>query len=287
MPSGAIKQQDGVRALCHVARDFIEMKLHGGGVGEGQAELLQQRSDMAFMIVDAEALVDDALKIDAPPAHDAVDLSVGASFDDRREFGFPQGRRRRQTLRRFDLSLSTASLFIHWSGVLSALSYPVAAWLSRRIGLVNTMVFTHIPASLCLIAAAFAPWLSIALGLLLVRATLSQVDAPARSSYVMTVVSEAERPAAASFTSVPRSLAASLSPAFSGALFSLPWAAASLVICGALKIAYDLFLLNQFRNVKPPEDPRHLASATRNERLTVERFQIWSAGAYFGIAQRL
>jgi hypothetical protein len=90
--------------------------------------------------------------------------------------------------------------------------------------------------------------------LLLVRTTLSQMDVPARSSYVMAVVREAERPAAASFTSVPRSLAASLSPAFAGALFSLLWAAAPLVIRGALKIAYDLLLLNQFRNVKPPEE---------------------------------
>ena len=114
---------------------------------------------------------------------------------------------------RFDLSLSAASLFFFWSGVLSAFSFPVAAWLSRRIGLINTMVFTHIPSSLCLILAAFAPNLSLALALLLVRAALSQMDVPTRSSYVMAVVTAAERPAAASFTSVPRSLAAAASPA--------------------------------------------------------------------------
>ena len=106
---------------------------------------------------------------------------------------------------RFDLSLSAASLFFFWSGVLSAFSFPVAAWLSRRIGLINTMVFTHIPSSICLILAAFAPSLTLALALLLVRAALSQMDVPTRSSYVMAVVTEAERPAAASFTSVPRS----------------------------------------------------------------------------------
>lgn len=155
---------------------------------------------------------------------------------------------------RFDLSLATASLFFFWSGVLAAFSFPVAAWISRRIGLINTMVFTHIPASLCLILAAFAPSLPLALALLLVRAALSQMDVPTRSSYVMAVVTEAERTAAASFTSVPRSLAASLSPALAGALFSLSWLGTPLIFCGALKIAYDLALLNQFRHVKPPEE---------------------------------
>ena len=121
----------------------------------------------------------------------------------------------------WQLSLSAAGLFFFWSGVLAAFSFPVAASLSSRFGLVNTMVFTHIPSSLCLILAAFAPSLTMALGLLLVRAALSQMDVPTRSSHVMAVVTEAERTAAASFTSVPRSLAASLSPAIAGALFSL------------------------------------------------------------------
>ena len=155
---------------------------------------------------------------------------------------------------RFDLSLSAASLFFFWSGVLAAFSFPVAAWLSRRIGLVNTMVFTHIPSSLCLILAAFAPSLSLTLALLLIRAALSQMDVPTRSSYVMAVVTEAERPAAASFTSVPRSLASAISPALAGALFSAGLQIWPLVICGTLKIAYDLLLLRQFRHVKPPEE---------------------------------
>ena len=155
---------------------------------------------------------------------------------------------------RFDLSLSAASLFFFWSGVLSAFSFPVAAWLSRRIGLVNTMVFTHIPSSLCLILAAFAPTLPWRLALLLVRAALSQMDVPTRSSYVMAVVTEAERPAAASFTSVPRSLASAASPALAGALFAASFQVLPLLICGALKIVYDLLLLMQFRHMKPPEE---------------------------------
>ena len=155
---------------------------------------------------------------------------------------------------RFDLSLSAASVFFFWSGVLSAFSFPVAAWLSRRIGLVNTMVYTHIPSSLCLILAAVAPTLWLALGLLLLRAALSQMDVPTRSSYVMAVVTAAERPAAASFTSVPRSLAAAASPALAGALFAASFQAWPLIICGVLKIVYDLLLLVQFRHVKPPEE---------------------------------
>ncbi len=157
-------------------------------------------------------------------------------------------------LERFDLSLAAAGLFFFWTGVLSAFSFPVAAWLSRRIGLVNTMVYTHIPSSLCLILAAFAPTLPLTLGLLLARAALSQMDVPTRSSYVMAVVTAPERAAAASFTSVPRSLASSLSPALAGALLAGGYRAWPLVICGVLKIVYDLLLLRQFRHVKPPEE---------------------------------
>ncbi|MBL8704469.1 MAG: MFS transporter [Rhodospirillales bacterium] len=157
-------------------------------------------------------------------------------------------------LERFDLSLAAAGLFFFWTGVLSAFSFPVAAWLSRHIGLVNTMVYTHIPSSICLILAAFAPTLPLTLALLLARAALSQMDVPTRSSYVMAVVTAPERAAAASFTSVPRSLASSLSPALAGALLAGGYRAWPLVICGVLKIAYDLLLLRQFRHVKPPEE---------------------------------
>lgn len=155
---------------------------------------------------------------------------------------------------RFDLSLAAAAAFFFWSGVLSAFSFPVAAWLSTRIGLINTMVFTHIPSSIALILAAIAPTLETALVLLLVRSALSQMDVPTRSSYVMAVVTEAERAAAASLTSVPRSLAAAIGPMLAGALFAASFRAWPLVICGGLKIAYDLLLLVQFRHLKPPEE---------------------------------
>ncbi len=155
---------------------------------------------------------------------------------------------------KFGLSLSAAGLFFFWTGVLSAFSFPVAAWLSSRIGLVNTMVFTHIPSSLCLIGAAISPNLEVALALLLLRAALSQWDGPTRSSYVMAGVTPAERPAAASVTTAPRSLAAAVSPAIAGALFAAGYEAWPLVICGVLKILYDLALLWAFKHIKPPEE---------------------------------
>ncbi len=155
---------------------------------------------------------------------------------------------------KFGLSLGAAGLFFFWTGVLSAFSFPVAAWLSGRIGLVNTMVFTHIPSSICLILAALVPNLYVALGLLLVRAALSQMDVPTRSSYVMAVVTPPERAAAATVTSVPRSLAAAVSPAIAGALFATGHEAWPLIICGALKIVYDFALLWAFQHIKPPEE---------------------------------
>ena len=155
---------------------------------------------------------------------------------------------------RFGMSLVGAGLFFFWSGLLAAFSFPVAAWLARRIGLVNTMVYTHIPSSLFLIVAAVAPTLEIALVCLLFRAALSQMDVPTRSSYVMAVVTPPERAAAASVTAVPRSLAAAVSPALAGALYAAGLQAWPLIICGVLKIAYDVALLWAFRHVKPPEE---------------------------------
>ena len=148
---------------------------------------------------------------------------------------------------RFGLSLTAAGAFFFWAGMLTALSQLAAPRVARRIGLLNTMVFTHIPSSLFLILAAFAPDLGLALSFLLLRAALSQMDVPTRSAYVMAVVTPPERAAAASFTAVPRSLAAASSPTLAGLLFAGGWFAAPLVACGVLKIAYDLALWRSFR----------------------------------------
>jgi len=155
---------------------------------------------------------------------------------------------------RFGLSLEAAASIFFWTGVLTAFSYLVAARIADRIGLVRTMVYTHLPSSLCLIAIPFCNDLSWAIGLLLVRSALSQMDVPTRSSYVMAIVTPAERSAAASVTAVPRSLAATASPALAGYLLGFSSFGWPLVIGGALKIVYDLLLLAMFRRVHPPEE---------------------------------
>ena len=155
---------------------------------------------------------------------------------------------------RFDLSVEAAGTIFFWTGILAAASFLAAPAIARRIGLINTMVFTHLPANVFCVLAALMPTLELAILFLLLRAALSSMDVPARSSYVMAVVSPAERPAAAGMTAVPRSLASALSPALSGYLLTLTSFGWPLIICGALKIVYDLSLLRMFRKVKPPEE---------------------------------
>ena len=155
---------------------------------------------------------------------------------------------------RFGLSTGEAGTFFFCAGLLSAGSQLAAPVVARKIGLLNTMVFTHIPANVCLIFAAIAPNVEIALTLLFLRSALSQMDVPTRTAYVMAAVTPPERAAAASFTTVPRSLASILSPSLAGALLASGLLSAPLIACGALKIAYDLALLVSFRRVNVPLD---------------------------------
>lgn len=155
---------------------------------------------------------------------------------------------------RYGLTLAQAGAFFFWTGLLSAASQLAAPVVARRFGLLNTMVFTHIPANICLVLAALVGNLQLALGLLFVRAALSQMDVPTRSAFVMAVVTPAERAAAASFTAVPRSLASACSPTLAGALMAAGLLGAPLVASGALKIAYDLALLFSFRKLNPASE---------------------------------
>ncbi len=155
---------------------------------------------------------------------------------------------------RFQFSIAVAGTIFFWTGVLSAFSYLVAVRIANRIGLVNTMVFTHLPANMLLVAIPFISEPTWAIVLLLARAALSQMDVPTRTSYVMAVVSPGERAAAASITSVPRSLASAVSPLVAGYLLGLSSFGWPLVIAGGLKIVYDLLLLATFRKVRPPEE---------------------------------
>ena len=158
---------------------------------------------------------------------------------------------------RFDLSIAAAGAIFLWTGILSAFSQLAAARLARRFGLVNTMVFTHLPSSIFLILVPLMPSLELALVFLMLRFALSQMDVPARTSYVMAVVTPGERAAAASVTAVSRSLAGAIGPMFAGWLLALSTFGWPLIICGALKIVYDLTLLAMFRHVRPPEESKN------------------------------
>ena len=157
---------------------------------------------------------------------------------------------------RFGLSVATTATLFFWANLLTAASYLVAPVVARRIGLIKTMVFTHLPSNVCLIAMPFASDLRAAVALLLIRSLLSQMDVPTRSSYVMAVVTPPERPAAAAITTVPRSLAAAVSPTIGGYLLTLSVFGWPLLIGGAVKAVYDLALLVMFQHVRPPEE-RH------------------------------
>ena len=156
---------------------------------------------------------------------------------------------------RFGLSLAELGSFFFAAATLSAFAQFLSAWLAARIGLVETMVYTHLPANALLIVAVFMPTAPLALACLLVRGMLSQMDVPARQSYVMAVVPPEERTAAASVTNVPRALASGLSPLLAGLMLERTSFGWPLVAAGSLKIAYDLLLLWQFRSVPPLADP--------------------------------
>jgi MFS family permease len=156
-------------------------------------------------------------------------------------------------LLRFDLPLLTAGSVFFGTRLLSAFSQLVSPWLAARFGLIETMVFTHIPANLFLILAAFMPTAPLAVACLLLRMAFSQMDVPARQSYVMAVVPPEERAAAASVTNVPRSLASGLSPLLAGALLHQSTFGWPLVCGGVCKLTYDVLLLILFRRVRPPD----------------------------------
>jgi len=155
--------------------------------------------------------------------------------------------------RRFDLDADTTATVFFVSGILSAFSQILSPRLAARIGLIRTMVYTHLPANLFLILAAFMPSAPLCIAFLLLRMAVSQMDVPARQAYVMAVVPPEERTAAASVTNVPRSLAAGLAPLLAGALLERSNFGWPLVIGGTLKAVYDVALFFQFKAVRPRE----------------------------------
>jgi MFS family permease len=155
---------------------------------------------------------------------------------------------------KFGADLSSLSYIFAIAGVLTAVSYMASTKIASKIGLVNTMVFTHIPSNVLLIFLAFAPTFSIAISLFFARMSLSQMDVPTRQSYLMGVVDENERIPAAVFTNTSRNISQAISPSFSGIIISTLSLSAPFVVGGILKIVYDVGIFFSFRKIKPPEE---------------------------------
>lgn len=155
---------------------------------------------------------------------------------------------------KFGADLSSLSYIFAIAGVLTAISYMASTKIASKIGLVNTMVFTHIPSNILLIFLAFAPSFSIAISLFFARMSLSQMDVPTRQSYIMGVVGENERITAAVFTNTSRNVSQAISPSLSGIIISTLSLSAPFVVGGVLKIVYDVGIFFSFRKIKPPEE---------------------------------
>lgn len=155
---------------------------------------------------------------------------------------------------RFGLSLSSLGLVFFGTQIVTALSFFLAERIARRIGLLRTMVFSHVPSNVFLIAVAFAPTALSAVVLLLCRQSLSQMDVPTRQSYVMAIVDEADRTPAAGFTSTTRTVTSSIGPSIAGYALENLWLGTPLVAAGSLKLVYDALIYVNFRRVRPPEE---------------------------------
>jgi predicted MFS family arabinose efflux permease len=156
---------------------------------------------------------------------------------------------------RFQTDIKTLGTIFFGTNLLAALSFLAAPMLARRIGLLNTMVFTHLPSNFLLLLVPLMPNVELAVGVLLVRHLLSQMDVPTRQSYSMAVVEPEERAAAAAgILSVSRNAGAALAPLFTGAILATPSLGTPFLLAGGLKIVYDLWIFAVFRRVKPPEE---------------------------------
>lgn len=155
---------------------------------------------------------------------------------------------------KFDIDLSLISYIFSIGSLLTAFSYLIAAKIADKIGLINTMVFTHIPSNILLILLAFAPTLEIAIVFYMIRMALSQMDVPTRQSYIVAVVEEDERTASAGITNLSRNIAQAISPSITGYIIGVLSLSAPFIIGGLLKIIYDITLYINFRKIKPSDE---------------------------------
>jgi predicted MFS family arabinose efflux permease len=154
---------------------------------------------------------------------------------------------------RFGADTAVLGSLFFGGNLLAAVSALLAHRMAERFGLINTMVFTHLPSNVLLILVPFMPTLPLAIAVLLLRFSISQMDVPTRQSYTMAVVEPDERAAASGVTTIARSLGAALAPAVGGA-FLLTGVGVPLFLAGGLKIVYDLALFRSFRRLRPPEE---------------------------------
>lgn len=158
---------------------------------------------------------------------------------------------------RFNVDLTTLSYIFSIAGVLTAYSFIISTKIADRIGLINTMVFTHLPSNILIILVAFSPSFHLAIILYLTRMGLSQMDVPTRQSYIVAVVNEDERTTAAGFTNISRNVAQAISPSIAGYILqSASFLAAPFLFGGLLKIVYDILIYANFKKIKPPEEQK-------------------------------
>ena len=155
---------------------------------------------------------------------------------------------------RYKTDLNALGGIFFGTNLLAALSFLAAPAIARRFGLLNTMVFTHLPSNILLLLVPLMPNLELAVVMLLVRNLLSQLDVPTRQSYTMAVVDAEERAASAGILSVSRNSGAALAPLFTGPILAVPSLGLPFLLAGGLKIIYDLWIFAVFRKVKPPEE---------------------------------
>jgi MFS family permease len=157
--------------------------------------------------------------------------------------------------RRFGIDTGLIGSIFFGANILAGISALLAGWLAKKIGLINTMVFTHIPSNVLLMLVPLMPTLPLAIGVFLLRFSISQMDVPTRQSFTMAVVAPDERSAASGVTSIARSVGAAISPSITGILLSVPFLlSAPFFLSGGLKIVYDLLLYRSFHALRPPEE---------------------------------
>ena len=157
---------------------------------------------------------------------------------------------------RWGLQISELAVVFFWVGIVSGLSLLAAGWLAQRFGLLNTMVFTHLPSNVLLMLVPLAPSAALAILLFLARMSISQMDVPTRQSYTMAVVDPDERTATAGITNVARTTTSAIAPTLAGMAFSAAALSVPFFVAGGLKILYDVLIYLTFRGVRPPEEGR-------------------------------